>query len=56
MCVLHLLDHFILVVIVVAVSALALSVAAIVSKYLFTLLGNIVKCTTVSVPVPTADR
>lgn len=45
--VLHLLDHFILVVIIVAVSALTLSIAAIVSKCLFTVLRNVVKCAAV---------
>lgn len=44
MSVLNLLDDFTLVIIIVAVSALTLSVAAVVSKYVFTVLRNVQRC------------
>lgn len=53
--VLNLLDDFTLVIIIVAVSALTLSVAAVVSKYVFTALRN-VRCATVSALFPTSAR
>lgn len=53
MSVLNLLDDFTLVIIIVVVSALTLSVAAVVSKYVF---YSVEKCATVSVLVPTAGR